>query len=176
MNKHFAQSFGKYFGSWVMVCALSACGGSSGTADNPVVAGARSSDSEQAQSPDVADTLDPSIQQDEVLSCDATIDTAEFLFTEIDRQWTCEISADAASSYTDLYFSRDGTAVFGDNDIWYWHRKLPGDAIGLASPTRVSKLITDLRSSNTQMSFTTTSETGQSESYECLLIPREVSS
>ena len=156
--------------AWLGV--LTACGGSSGTTSDDMTADLNSEDQAVIEM-----NAGLSVQQDDdLLACDATIDSAEFLFTEIDRQWSCEIPTGAASLYRELYFSRDGTAIFSDNGTWFWNRKLPGDAIGLASPSKPSQLITDIRSTNTQITFTTTSESGQSQFYECLLVSRETSS
>ncbi len=144
-----------------MLLSLAACGGGN------------SGDGLGADT-DAGMPINQTIQQDAALACDAPFDNAELLFTEIDRQWSCEITSAAGTEYSELYFGRDGTAVFNSNDTWYWNRKLPGNDIGLASPARPSKLIQNINSSNTLMSFSAMSEVGVSETYDCLLVTREI--
>ncbi len=158
--------------SGLWLCALTACGGSSGVDSVDTISGGPSAEDQAPTEINAGQN----IQQDDVPACEATFDTAELLFTEVDRQWSCEIPSGAASTYSELYFSRDGTAVFSDNGNWFWNRKLPGDAIGLASLSKPSQLITDVRSTNTLVNFTVTSESGQSRYFECVLVSRETSS
>jgi len=142
----------------VVIAGLSACGGSSG---------GKVADRQPAQS-------EQTIPQDDALSCDASLDVADFLITEIDRQWSCEITSNNGVMFDDVYFSRSGTAVFGNTGKWYWNRNLPSDDINLASPDHTSVTVSEISSSNTVLSFTSATPAGTSERYDCILVSREI--
>lgn len=167
-----------------MVLFLSGCGGSSGadasTDDTGVIANDSvntvSGNEEQIDGQQMADLQnDASEQASNDASCEFEFDVADLLLTEADRQWSCEIVSDQASTYEDVYFQRHGTAIFG-NELRYWNRNLPFEQINIASPITGRALIKDIRSSNTLMSFILTPESGTNLLYECVLTPRETAS
>jgi len=123
---------------------------------------------------------DPIVQQDQSTQCMAddasrsTQDVAELLFTESDRQWSCEIVFDGGVRFEDIYFSRSGFASLGSDNAWFWNRRLADDAINLLSPTLGSLVLQQIYSSNTTLTFTSASDVGLRESYDCVMVAREI--
>jgi len=140
------------------VLAVSGCGG--GASSNAMVTQA-----------------EPVVFQDAAAQClvtDIADDIAELLFTEIDRQWTCEIASADGMRFDDIYFSRTGFASLGSDNAWFWNRRLDDDAINLLSPTFGSLVLRQIESANTTLTFTSTSDMGVRESYDCVMVAREV--
>jgi len=79
------------FISLAIAAGLSACGGASG-GDAEAIA------TDEFTSLDDPQLADDSIQQDDEFVCAAEIDIAEFFLTEVDRQWSCQITSLAESS------------------------------------------------------------------------------
>ena len=172
------------------VCAVSAltmlaaCGGSSGGtdvfSDETVIAAGTADDIENQinndgiQNSEVTDSAvtDVLASDDAPLACDAGFDTAELLFTEVDRFWSCQIVSDAGTRFDEVFFSRTGTATFGSSGLNFWNRNLPGAEINRIAADGTVSVMRDIQSSNTTLSFETVLATGESEFYDCLLVPR----
>lgn len=109
------------------------------------------------------------------VQCDApAFDFAEQLFTEIDRQWYCSVSAGGGLQiYDEVFFSRRGTAVTTRFREVYWNRSLDDQVINVASPAVSPFVISNISSSNTVLTFTLLTDTGRSEAYDCILVGRE---
>jgi len=122
---------------------------------------------------------DPIVRQDQPAQClgddaiDGMQDVAELLFTESDRQWSCEIAFDGGVRFEDIYFSRSGFASLGSDNAWFWNRRLADDAINLLSPTFGSLVLRQIESSNTTLTFTSASDVGVRESFDCVMVARE---
>jgi len=164
--------------SAALILALSACGGSSGGPDDELAAGTDAAglviDDDATESPP-----DQSLQDDQSadsVGTSATLDVADLLVTETDRQWSCDITSDQASSFTTVFFSRRGTVLFGENDLRFWNRNLPFDQVNITSPTSVFSVISDIQNFNTLLSFTLTTEVGDTQTYDCVLTTREITS
>jgi len=133
-----------------------------------------------ASSDSMVPQVDSVVMQDPSAQCLAddptrsSVDVAELLFTESDRQWTCEIASDVGERFEELYFSRSGFASVGSDSAWFWNRRIVDDAINLLSPTFGSLVLQQIESSNTTLTFTSTSDVGLRESYDCVLIAREI--
>ena len=154
--------------------SLSACGGSSGGEVGGGDAGdiARDESTPLDDFPLAAD----SVQQDDEFACAAEFDVAEFFLTEVDRQWSCQVTSLAGIQFDELFFDRNGTAVSANDGIFYWNRNLPGLEVNLASPTLPSMLMSGISSSNTVLMFDTVTPSGEEQSFDCVLVSREVSS
>ena len=165
--------------SAALILALSACGGSSGGPDDELAAGTDGGAAGFVID-DGAAELPPeqSLQDDQPANTVETSipDIADLLVTEIDRQWSCDITSDQASSFSTLFFSRRGTVLFGENDLRFWNRNLPLDQVNIASPTSVFSVISDIQNFNTLLSFTLTTEVGGTQTYDCVLTTREITS
>ena len=168
----------KLISQFPLVCAafaltvLGACGGSSGEtsvlSDETVIGAADVTDS-QIDDVDLQDSL---ASDDAPLVCDAPFDTAELLFTEVDRFWSCQIVSDNGTRFDEVFFSRTGTATFGSSGLNFWNRNLPGAEINRIAADGSVSVMRDIQSSNTTLSFETVLATGESEFYDCLLVPR----
>lgn len=160
---------------WVALLALGSagCGGSGGDASGVARDGLNQANLSQADSSLVGQ--DGVLQQDSP-TCSAEVDIADFVLTEIDRQWSCAITTEADTRFDNVYFSREGTAVFANDGVWYWNRFLPSDAINLAAPGESTRLMSEISSSNTVLEFKTTTGAGDEQRYDCVLVPREVNS
>ena len=166
---------------------LSGCGGSS-TDAMPAAAevsatvpgiiandsDAQPTEADQIDSQQMADIQSDSSEQ-QAVSCAFEFDVADLVVTEADRQWSCEVVSDQGSRFEDVYFLRSGTVIFGD-DLRYWSRNLPFEQINVASPASGYALISEIRSSNTLMSFIMIPESGMNLLYECVLTPRQTTS
>ena len=153
---------------------LSACGGSAGgTLDNSD-AGAIATDESTPLDDPLLDA--ENVQQDAPLACAAEFDVAELFLTEVDRQWSCQITSNVGIRFDDLFFDRNGTAVSANDGIRYWNRNLPDATVNLLSPTQPSMLMSEIGASNTVLMFNTVTPSGVEQSYDCVLVPREVSS
>jgi len=157
--------------------SLSACGGSSGQTETNLNAAADNADAGDGQA-DVANPVqaDQSLQNDqspEVTESFGDFDIADLVVTEADRQWSCDVTTEQASSFTTLFFSRNGTVLFGENDLRFWNRNLPFEQFNIASPTAPFSVISDIQNFNTLLSFILTTDTGVSEIYDCVLTARE---
>ena len=152
----------------IAVC-LCACGGSSG---------GDAGDIARDESTPLDDPLldGENVQQDEPLACAAEFDVAELFVTEVDRQWSCQISSQVGIRFDELFFDRSGTVVSANDGIWYWNRNLPGLEVNLASPNLPSMLMSGIMSSNTVLMFDTVTPPGVEQTFDCVLVPREVSS
>ena len=155
--------------SLALAAGISACGGSGGGDAGDI---ARDESTPLDDAPLVAD----SVPQDDGLVCDAQIDIAEFFLTEVDRQWSCQITSNVGIRFDDLFFDRNGTAVSANDGIRYWNRNLPDATVNLLSPTQPSMLMSEIGASNTVLMFNTVTPSGVEQSYDCVLVPREVSS
>ena len=154
--------------SLALAAGISACGSGGGDAGDI----ARDESTPLDDAPLVAD----SVPQDDGLVCDAQIDIAEFFLTEVDRQWSCQITSNVGIRFDDLFFDRNGTAVSANDGIRYWNRNLPDATVNLLSPTQPSMLMSEIGASNTVLMFNTVTPSGVEQSYDCVLVPREVSS
>jgi len=123
-----------------------ACGGSSGGSLDNSDAGAIATESTPLDDPQLAAD---DMQQDDEFVCAAETDIAEFFLTEVDRQWSCQISSVAGTRSDELFFDRNGTVLSANDGIWYWNRNLPGLEVNLASPNLPSMLMSGIMSSNT---------------------------
>ena len=159
----------------VAVTTLAACGGSSGGNDvfnDETVSAASTADGIQNSPVTDPPITDPLASDDAPLVCDAGFDTAELLFTEVDRFWSCQIVSDTGTRFDEVFFSRTGTATFGSSGLNFWNRNLPGAEINRIAADGTVSVMRDIQSSNTTLSFETVLATGESEFYDCLLVPR----
>lgn len=160
----------------VMVASISACGGSAG-GDTGDIARDESTPLLDPVQDDLLQTGNSSLQDDMVLGNDE-IDLAVFFLTEPDRQWSCEITSASSTRYDDIYFSRngsaDGTAVFASNGVWNWSKTVTGDEINLTAPNQASMLMSDISSSNTVLMFNTIEDTGVTQTFDCVLVFRDI--
>ena len=163
-----AHSFRVNFISLAIAVSLSACGGASGGDAEDIA----TDEFTALDDPQLAD----SIQQDDEFVCAAEIDIAEFFLTEVDRQWSCQITSLSGIRFDQLFFDRSGTAISATNGVLYWNRNLPGDEVNLASPNLPSMLMSQISSSNTVLMFNTVTSAGEEQSFDCVLVPREISS
>jgi len=151
---------------------LSACGGSAGgTLDNSDAGAIATDESTPLDDPQLSPD---SVQQDDELVCAAEIDIAEFFLTEVDRQWSCQISSLVGVRFDEIFFDRNGTAISATDGTWYWNRNLPGDEVNLASPDLPSMLMSGISSSNTVLMFDTVTASGVEQAFDCVLVPREI--
>ena len=177
----------KLISQFPLVCAafaltaLGACGGSSGgssvLSDETVVGAVDVTDSQiddvDLQGSVATDPQNDSLASDDApLVCDAPFDTAELLFTEVDRFWSCQIVSDNGTRFDEVFFSRTGTATFGSSGLNFWNRNLPGAEINRIAADGTVSVMRDIQSSNTTLSFETVLATGESGFYDCLLVPR----
>lgn len=152
------------FTALTFALTLSACGGS----DKPD----RSDSGPQSGSDSQAAALEDGSAA--LPQCDGQpIDQAEFLFTEIDRQWTCSVTSSQLTSVDSVYFSRGGTATFSRFGDVYWNRDLQSDAINIASPVTVPFVLRDITSANTTLQFNLSDDRGSEQFYDCVLVQRE---
>ena len=163
--------------SAAVTLSLSACGGSSGQIESDFNETASGIDASGVL-PDAADTVqaDQGLQDDQsqfVTESSDDFDIADLVVTEVDRQWSCDVATELASSFTTLFFSRNGTVLFGENDLRFWNRNLPLEQFNIASPTAAFSVISDIQNFNTSLNFILTSDTGISEIYDCVLTTRE---
>jgi len=122
------------------------------------------------------DLLQSDVEVADVSIADDEFDSADLILTEIDRQWSCEITSESSVYYEDIYFSPNGSAFLSARGTWYWNRSLPAPAFNLHSDTYPSMRFQNISSSNTFLEFDAVVENGLSESYSCVMITREVQS
>ncbi|MEM7258166.1 MAG: hypothetical protein AAF404_12355 [Pseudomonadota bacterium] len=101
-------------------------------------------------------------------------DFAEQLFTETDRQWFCSVTTAELQTEDEVFFSRNGQAVTSRFREVYWNRSLEDDSINVASPFISPFVIRNIFSANTVLTFEVIRQTGDVESYDCVLVGREV--
>ncbi len=131
-------------------------------------------DSPMASAP-AQELLQSDAVQDDPEQCSApAFDVAEFLFTESDRQWFCNVTADTLVTQDQVFFSRNGTAAMTRFRDVFWNRSMADQSISVASPFISPFVIRNITSSNTIMAFDLVTEGGRTEAYDCVLVGREV--
>lgn len=154
----------------ILCFTLSACGSSGTDVDMSEVQDIQQG--ADSQSPGIGEVLSDDETEGASSQCDVDFDQAELLFTESDRQWSCSVSSTELASSDDVYFSRNGTAVFTRFGQVYWNRNLPTDEFNIASPFIASFVMREINSSNTTLQFTLDADGETGQLYDCVLVGR----
>ncbi len=159
---------------------LAGCSGQSDRTDDGMdsIVGNATQNQNPASEPEPGDRSDQS-EVDPLANDDQTetdrFDSAEYFFTEVDRQWFCTVTTPVSVFTDQLYLARMGDAWFERFGLVEWSRNETLDQLEIVTGVDSSFSLREIFATNTLLEFQRHNEEGGvSELYECVLTARNV--